>query len=251
MHVRFTAESLQASSFRPLEPLVQGHGLPRHRREASFIPYPSVPVNTLADSRLPELISTSRAELRTTLRARRRALSKRQRREWSRRIVRHLAALPAWRAARTIALYHAADGEVDPGALLLLAARQGRTVLLPRLRRHPAFRMEFAPHPPGGPLGRNRFGIAEPLGRVRYPASRIDLVLMPLVGFDDRGNRLGMGSGYYDRRFAFALRRPGLPPRLVGLAYGFQAVPALEARPWDVPLRGIVTERGWIRPSLR
>jgi len=68
-------------------------------------------------------------------------------------------------------------------------------------------------------------------------------VLVPLVAFDDAGNRLGMGAGYYDRSFAFRRAAPS-PPLLVGVGYEFQRVPALAAQPWDVPLDAVLTERG-------
>jgi 5-formyltetrahydrofolate cyclo-ligase len=78
----------------------------------------------------------------------------------------------------------------------------------------------------------------------------IDVVVLPVVGFDRRGNRLGMGAGYYDRALrrrqdaARAWRRP----LLVGVAFACQELPAIPASPWDVPLDLIVTERGIIAP---
>jgi 5-formyltetrahydrofolate cyclo-ligase len=166
---------------------------------------------------------------------------------WDRRILQRLQRLPAWRAARCIAFYHAADGEVDPRMLAAKARQSGKMVVLPRLHHHTPFWMDFVPCGAGTALKRNRFGIAEPVGRVLQPIWRIDLVLMPLVGFDRHGGRLGMGSGYYDRRFAFKRHRSTLPPRLLGLAYGFQEIAQLPARPWDIPRSGVVTEQGWIR----
>lgn len=186
-------------------------------------------------------------DLRRDLRNRRRRLPRRLHRLWDRRILQRLQRLPAWRAARCVAFYHAADGEVDSRPLMANAWQSGKTVVLPRLHRHTPFWMDFVPCGAGTVLKRNRFGIAEPVGRVLQPIRRIDLVLMPLVGFDRQGGRLGMGSGYYDRRFAFKRRRPALPPRLLGLAYGFQEIAQLPARPWDIPLSGVVTEQGWIR----
>lgn len=186
-------------------------------------------------------------DLRRDLRNRRRRLPRRLHRLWDRRILQRLQRLPAWRAARCIALYHAADGEVDPWMLAARARQSGKTVVLPRLHHHTPFWMDFVPCGAGTVLKRNRFGIAEPVGRVLRPIWRIDLVLMPLVGFDRHGGRLGMGSGYYDRRFAFKRHRPALPPRLLGLAYGFQEIAQLPARPWDIPLSDVVTEQGLIR----
>jgi 5-formyltetrahydrofolate cyclo-ligase len=78
----------------------------------------------------------------------------------------------------------------------------------------------------------------------------LDVILMPLVAFDGQGNRLGMGAGYYDRTLAFLRhRRHWRKPRIIGLAYEFQRMPALPAEPWDVPLDGIITEAGFYKIS--
>lgn len=74
---------------------------------------------------------------------------------------------------------------------------------------------------------------------------QLQLVLMPLLGFDRRGGRLGMGGGYYDRSFAFRHDRPA-PPRLVGVGYACQEIPALDVQEWDVGLDAVVTEREWL-----
>ena len=72
----------------------------------------------------------------------------------------------------------------------------------------------------------------------------LSLLFMPLVAFDDQGNRVGMGLGFYDR---FLGRLPAtLRPRLIGLAHEVQRSPArLEHKPWDIPLDGVITEAGW------
>jgi 5-formyltetrahydrofolate cyclo-ligase len=75
-------------------------------------------------------------------------------------------------------------------------------------------------------------------------AQELDLILMPLVGFDDRGNRLGMGGGFYDRSLEFLRHRQHWrKPHLLGIAYDFQRVNGLTADPWDVPLQGVITDQ--------
>ncbi len=106
--------------------------------------------------------------------------------------------------------------------------------------------LTFAPWRAGDPLVPNRFGIPEP---DVDPASRLDpadlaLVLLPLVGFDRSGARLGMGGGWYDRSFAFRQSRAA-PPVLAGIGFACQEVPALAMESWDVRLDGVVTEHGW------
>jgi len=74
----------------------------------------------------------------------------------------------------------------------------------------------------------------------------LDLILTPLLAFDQQGNRMGMGAGYYDRSFAFRrYRQQWQQPRLVGTAWSFQEQQQLNAQPWDVPLDALVCEHGW------
>jgi len=148
-----------------------------------------------------------------------------------------------------VAGYLAADGEIDPGRTLALARRMGKQTVLPVLR---GSALVFAVHGPGVALEPNRFGIAEPVGTAHRHARAIDLVLVPLVGFDDRGNRLGMGGGFYDRTFAYLrARHRWRRPHLVGVAHPEQRVDALESQPWDVPLTAVVTPAGVVRVRTR
>ncbi len=149
-----------------------------------------------------------------------------------------------YRRARTLAVYLAGDGEINPDPLIKAACTEGKCLLLPRLRQK---RLEFVRYRPGNPLRRNRFNIPEPIGSA-VPLRKIDVICMPLVGFDRQGGRLGMGGGFYDRTLAVlqgAGRLPG--PRLIGLAYACQEVAQLPHEEWDVQLAGIVTECEWIR----
>ena len=89
---------------------------------------------------------------------------------------------------------------------------------------------------------RNFFGLLEPEPTAPVIAPQdLSCVFMPLVAFDDKGNRLGMGKGYYDRTFAFVNDKSAKGPELIGLAHECQRVENLEAADWDVPLGGIIT----------
>jgi 5-formyltetrahydrofolate cyclo-ligase len=80
--------------------------------------------------------------------------------------------------------------------------------------------------------------------RARRPARALDLLFVPLVAFDDAGNRLGMGGGYYDRTLAYLrLRRHWYRPRVIGLAHTLQRVASLPKNAWNVPVDAVVTER--------
>ena len=89
-------------------------------------------------------------------------------------------------------------------------------------------------------LQTNRYNIPEPVSEESIAVERLNLVIVPLVGFDTRGNRLGMGAGYYDRTFQ------ALDCYLLGLAYAAQQAPDLPVDPWDVRLHAVLTEKNLI-----
>lgn len=182
--------------------------------------------------------------LRSALRRRRRQLSRSRQAAASAAVCARVAALPEFRRARRIGFYLACGGEIDPAPLRRLAQRLGKRCFLPVLHPLGHNRLYFVSWREGLPLVRNRFGIPEPRLRRRAPVWSLDLILVPLVAFDARGNRLGQGGGFYDRTLE-PLRRAPRRPRLLGLAHSFQQVPRLVPAPWDVPLQGIATERAF------
>lgn len=184
-------------------------------------------------------------ELRKTLRQQRRALTPLQQRTAAAALLTQIARQPWFPCSRRLAFFMASDGEIDPGPLLALAQAAGKECFLPVLHPLGANRLHFARYTPGMLLSPNRFGIPEPpLKRNRIvPAWALDVIFMPLVGFDRHGHRLGMGGGFYDRTLAFTRRSPRTLPRLIGLAHHLQEVEQLPAQPWDVPLHAIATDR--------
>jgi len=191
--------------------------------------------------------------LRRKFRARRRALTPAEQRRARERIAAVMATLPAFRRARHVAVYRPADGEIDPTGIAERALGRRKAVLLPVITpvRGMDNRLRFAPWRPECLLARNRFGIEEPWPRRRTFAPWVpDLVLLPVVAFDDAGNRLGMGGGFYDRTFDPA--RPALRrPMLIGLAHAVQRAERLPTDAHDVPLDGIATDAGYLPTSPR
>jgi len=185
--------------------------------------------------------SESKAQLRRRMRTARRALTLYQQRLHGRAATIRLGQSPQLQRARHIGLYWPMDGELD--IRWLQQRYPHKHFYLPVL---PA-----APHPQlrfrrwhGGPLTyRNRYRIPEPLRGDSIAPHHLDLVLVPLVAFDESGARLGMGAGFYDRTFAFKRQMPGSGPTLIGAAHQLQCVTALPTDSWDIPLRGVVTER--------
>lgn len=192
-----------------------------------------------------ELLPTLRDALRRSLRQRRALLPPGERLAAAADVARHLGEQASLREPGYVGGYWAVGGELPLHAVQLRLA-PGQAWCLPMVQDDGSLR--FGPWRAGDPVRHNRFGIPEP---ALDPASTLEpqalaWVLVPLLGFDARGHRLGMGAGYYDRAFAF--RREGGGPLLVGVGYGWQALEQpLEAMPWDVPLDAVVTERGFRR----
>lgn len=196
---------------------------------------------------MPASSVSDKTALRRELRQRRRALTVFAQRRAARALAQQLAALPALRQARHLALYWPNDGEIDPRLLRDQPALRHCHFYLPVLRAFPTGTLVFAHWPRGARLARNRFGIPEPRGGVTKTADALDVMLLPLTGFDADGRRLGMGGGFYDRTLAFLLRLPRPRPLLVGVAHACQQVPQLPAEAWDVPVSAIVTDGEVIR----
>ena len=190
----------------------------------------------------------SRPALRRLLRQQRRSLTSAQQRRAAQDLFRQITQHPLFRRARHIALYLPNDGEIDPRPLLRAAHRRGKTLYLPLLDTWPRTRMRFQRVEAGERLWPNRFRIDEPrFNRARQrQVWTLDLVLMPLVGFDESGGRLGMGGGFYDRSLAYRSRRlKGDKPTLLGLAHECQKVDRLPLASWDVRLYATVTDKRW------
>jgi 5-formyltetrahydrofolate cyclo-ligase len=172
-----------------------------------------------------------RPTIRRRLRAARRAVPAAARPAAASAIDRALARLGLPRPGSRISAFHPFDGEIDPKVVLRRAEALGCRVYYPVVTSLRGRRMRFvASADDGGDAISPRW---------------LDLVLVPLVGFDARGHRLGMGAGLYDRHFAFLRqRRAWRRPLLVGVAFDVQRVERLAEAGHDVQLWGVVTERG-------
>jgi 5-formyltetrahydrofolate cyclo-ligase len=184
----------------------------------------------------------ARADIRRALRRRRAALAPSVRARAAEAVARH-ALRGAWlRAGRAIGLYFAVGSEIDTGPLRRLAARRGCAVYLPRITSHAARYMVFRRD--RGRYRPNRMGIPEPLAGPACPPRRLDVVFVPLTGFNAAGWRLGVGGGYYDRLFAYRRHAPLRRPLLVGLAFDCQRSADFAPEAHDVPLDLLITESG-------
>ena len=160
-------------------------------------------------------------------------------------ICRHTMHLAAFRRARNVATYFAFDGEPDIALLLSAKSNGAKNFFAPIITRRD---MRFGKVGAGTRMRKNWFGIAEARPEYIAEPQALDIVLVPLVAFDRVGSRLGMGGGYYDRYFKFLKDRTHfIRPKLFGIAYSCQQVELLPREHWDVPLWGVITEKGVCR----
>jgi 5-formyltetrahydrofolate cyclo-ligase len=133
------------------------------------------------------------------------------------------------------------DGEIDITPLLLALHARRHPIVLPVTPKR-GLPLGFRLWQPGDPLEVERFGTMRPTGEERSP----EFLLVPLLGFDRRGGRLGYGAGYYDRTL------PLLSPRFaLGCAFAAQEVPEVPMGPLDIRLDAVATEREVIRCMAR
>jgi 5-formyltetrahydrofolate cyclo-ligase len=160
------------------------------------------------------------------------------------------------RAGTHVGVYLSQGREADLSVAIRRAHAIGCHLYVPCITHMRRRRMEFVELLPGTKLHKNVYGILEPVASpiARISVRELDVILLPLVGIDAHGWRLGSGAGFYDRRLSH-LRSARLwrRPRLIGIGYEFQRVPRLEPSQWDVPVEGLITERGYhpLRPWQR
>ena len=184
----------------------------------------------------------SKTEIRRAIRAKRRELSDDAQQFAAQTIFEFVSPLPMFEESQHIGVYLANDGEISPHHLVELAWKQGKSCYLPIIDSKGENTMKFVHYTPSTEFFMNRYDIPEPAHELEdlQDASILDLVLAPLVGFDELGNRMGMGKGFYDRTFEFV--RETKKPFLMGLAHSCQHVDFLEPAVWDIPLNGLATE---------
>ena len=191
-----------------------------------------------------------RNALRTALRQSRNALSPAQQQAAAHAIQSTILAQDFFQSAQRLAFYHHVDGEIDTSGLLTTALNAGKSCFLPVIDTEQGGFMAFAPYSADTKLVENQWGIAEPPApdAIGSP-TELDVVFVPLVGFDEGCFRLGMGKGYYDRTFSFKIFNRGSKPLLIGLAHECQLTEPFPVASWDVRLDAVITDQKIYRPD--
>ncbi|PKG93361.1 5-formyltetrahydrofolate cyclo-ligase [Paraglaciecola sp. MB-3u-78] len=188
------------------------------------------------------LETSQRQAIRSDYRKKRQALSSKEQSTAAHNLLKTCLTSTTLAQSKTIACYIANDGEIDPVAIIDYCWQQGKRVLLPVLHPFSKGHLLFVEYHPKSPTRKNVYGIDEPIANSTniHTLDNIELILTPLVAFDAKGNRLGMGGGYYDRTLA-PIRRDSLPTQLIGLAHTCQQTDQLLTDSWDIPLNAIAT----------
>jgi len=132
---------------------------------------------------------------------------------------------------------------------LQTALQAGKTCCLPILSPTAENQLIFIQVDEHSEYTKNKYGILEPIAcssATIIPACELDLVLVPLVGVDKKGHRLGMGAGFYDRSFAFKKQNKNNKPHLMGLAYDFQYINHIPNEAHDIALDSLMKESQFI-----
>ena len=195
----------------------------------------------------------NKSELRKSLRQRRAAIGRTERRRAAVGLTRNALRHGLLTRYQRIGIYLDHGAEISTLPLINRALLLKRACYLPTLSFGRGRVLWFNRLQAGQTWVANRFGIPENTTTQQLHARQLDLLFMPLVGFDDGGNRIGMGGGFYDTTLAYLRRRQvWRKPFLVGVAFECQRISGeLPHDPWDVPLDAVLTERGLYRFKRR
>lgn len=183
----------------------------------------------------------NKTALRTQLKQQRRALTAAEQQLKSQQITERLLAQPEFQQAQHIACYLPLANEVQTQEIIAAIWAADKRCYLPVVTKQ---ELLFAKFSAGDDVVTSSFGFQQPQDcSDSIAAAELDLVLVPLLGFDLQCYRLGMGAGHYDRTFAF-LNTSTRPPQplLFGVAFALQQTETLPHEPWDVVLDAVITE---------
>ena len=183
-----------------------------------------------------------RKTLRAEIKLRRENLSKLQQQQAEQQLVKQLSQHPSVKDAKHLAIYLSHKGELQTQAFIQWCWQHQKRVYLPVIHPFCSGHLLFLRYSQDTEMVANHYGILEPKLKVKNlkPLPELDLILTPLVAFDDRGNRLGMGGGFYDRTLAVCEKSPQAA-KVIGLAHDCQQVANIPTESWDMPLSEIVT----------
>jgi len=194
--------------------------------------------------------TNNKKELRNHFRALRRELPTTAKQQAAMKIAQRLIKLSEYQQAQHIGVYSALSEEASLNSFSELAWKDDKSLYLPVINKQSKTnQITFQMWTSKAALAKNSIGIFEPehskLDTSQSVISpQLDLLLLPLVAYDNKGTRLGMGGGFYDRYLEKNLSEKCL---LIGVAFACQEAQILPKENWDIPLHAIINENNFIR----
>lgn len=203
-------------------------------------------------------LTTKKQALRRQLRRERMIAAKSFSSAASLNLAQTIQRLRPYQGAKHIAVYLPVNHEFPTQAIIKNNIKRNKYTYIPRITSIHSKKMLFVPLYTKNTqrikqlkLTKNVYGILEPQAKYRgkhKAAQALDIIFMPLLGFNQQGERLGMGGGYYDRvlwfKNTFKYKKK---PLLIGLAYNAQNSTDIETEKWDVALDAVITEDSLLR----
>lgn len=185
-----------------------------------------------------------RQSIRTYIRTIRHALTLQEKHTAAQLITNKIIAINNIYQSKNVAIFLSFDGEIETKLLIKTLLLMKKNIYLPITPISNTQYLSFAKYTLSTPLIKNRFNIYEPQYNITSIISIeiLDVMFIPLVAFDKNRNRLGMGSGFYDKTLKkYSKNKFSYIP--IGLAYDFQKIPTtlLPIEPWDIKLPEIIT----------
>jgi 5-formyltetrahydrofolate cyclo-ligase len=182
-------------------------------------------------------------EIRKKMLAARDSLLPAQRSSKSRQIEERLFSLPEFKSAHAVMFFASFRSEVDTIPMVRRALDEGKRVILPKVIGDELELFEI--RNVDSDVFPGAWGIPEPRGSAPVKLDELDVIIVPGAAFDERGNRLGYGAGFYDKLLSMFKKLT------VAVAFDIQVVPMVPAAAHDVPVQKIVTETRVIEASFK
>jgi 5-formyltetrahydrofolate cyclo-ligase len=188
----------------------------------------------------PIFMSHKKDKIRNISKSNREALKKDFIKQASSDISQKIITSKYFKDANNIGCYLSTEYEVSTDTIISSAHKTNKNLYVPKIKQGHA--MDFVKMTLNSNMVKNRYGIHEPLYEDIIDANKLDIVLVPIVAFDEKKNRIGMGGGFYDRKFKYIKNTKKKYPLLIGVAFECQKVKKIKPENWDVKLSAIVTE---------
>lgn len=165
-------------------------------------------------------------------------MSEQQRNTKSKEACQKLTSTPQFQNASTVMLYLSLPYEADTTEAILCAWQLGKTVAVPKISWQQRHMIAVQINSLETGFSTEVAGLRNPVTEVQTAIEEIDLVVVPALGFDRKGNRLGHGGSYYDSFFA----NTKLRAQKCGFAFAEQVIEAVPVRDHDIPMDLLVTD---------